>query len=216
MTEDRPVGAREAARRRVRAALAGAARTLVAENGYDDTTIEMIAERAGVSRRTFFRHFETKDAVLLHFYDELGDEIAAKILDQGDDVPAWIAVANAFAVIEEFLSLATDRVAHSQLARIIDDSPRLHAARNYRRRHNVERAARALLERESRAGREMSPLIASAVAGSAFSCLYSAEKVYLHDASADATDTFVTVATGLFEQIGLAQAYSLASAEAQG
>ncbi len=190
MTEERPIGAREAARRRVRGALAGAARTLVADNGYDETTIEMIAENAGVSRRTFFRHFETKDAVLLHYYDDLGQQIADAIATQPDELPPLVALTESFRVIEFFLQQDGERASQAQLARIVETSPRLHAARNHRRRHNVQLAAEALVTRERRAGRDLTPLAAAAIAGTAFSCLYAAEKVYLSDPSTEAVPLF--------------------------
>lgn len=41
-----------------------AALVLYAEQGYDQTTIEAIAERAGLTKRTFFRHFTDKREVL--------------------------------------------------------------------------------------------------------------------------------------------------------
>lgn len=39
--------------------------TLVLENGIDAVTVDMICEAAGVSQRTFFNYFKTKDAAIL-------------------------------------------------------------------------------------------------------------------------------------------------------
>lgn len=43
------------------AAIEAAAVDLVLELGYDAVTVDMICARAGVSQRTFFNHFKTKD-----------------------------------------------------------------------------------------------------------------------------------------------------------
>lgn len=45
----------------------------IAENGYASTTIEDITSRAGVSKKTFYEHFENKLACFLAAYD-LGSE----------------------------------------------------------------------------------------------------------------------------------------------
>ena len=51
-------------RQLVQDAIYDAAIDLFARKGFDETTVEQIAESAGVSRRSFFRYFETKDDLL--------------------------------------------------------------------------------------------------------------------------------------------------------
>lgn len=60
---DEPTGLRAQNRQRTTDDLAGAALRLFAEKGFENTTIDEIADAAGVSRRTFFRYFESKEAV---------------------------------------------------------------------------------------------------------------------------------------------------------
>ncbi len=49
---------------RSREAILDAALELFSEQGYDETPTEQVAERAGVSPRTFFRYFPTKESVV--------------------------------------------------------------------------------------------------------------------------------------------------------
>ncbi len=55
----------------VRDRIATAARELFAAQGYERTTVEAVAERAGVSRRTFFRHFRSKDDVIFPDHERI-------------------------------------------------------------------------------------------------------------------------------------------------
>jgi AcrR family transcriptional regulator len=48
-----------------------AALDLFAENGYEETTVAQIADRAGLNRATFFRHFADKREVLFGGEDKL-------------------------------------------------------------------------------------------------------------------------------------------------
>ncbi len=68
---------RSGAEARIR--LREAALELYLENGYDATTTAQIAERAGVTERTYFRHFADKREVLFDGTTRLTDVMVAAI-----------------------------------------------------------------------------------------------------------------------------------------
>lgn len=67
-------GKREKNKQRTREALEAAAWDLIAERGFDGTTVAAIAERVQVVERTFYRYFECKEAVLFGAWREQLDE----------------------------------------------------------------------------------------------------------------------------------------------
>ena len=56
--------------------LEAAALDLFVQNGYEETTVAQIADRAGLNRATFFRHFTDKREVLFGGEDVLADSFA--------------------------------------------------------------------------------------------------------------------------------------------
>ncbi|GAA1314562.1 TetR/AcrR family transcriptional regulator [Brachybacterium tyrofermentans] len=76
---DDRLGLRETKKRQTRLAMHRAAVELVAEHGFTPVTVEMIARRAGVSTRTFFNHWVTKDAAVLGVVPGESREIAASL-----------------------------------------------------------------------------------------------------------------------------------------
>ncbi|GGT20635.1 TetR family transcriptional regulator [Streptomyces chromofuscus] len=64
-------GSRAAAQRlKMRRELAAAAMELFATKGYEATTVDEIAAQAGVARRTFFRHFRSKEEAIFPDHDD--------------------------------------------------------------------------------------------------------------------------------------------------
>ncbi|TIC87720.1 TetR family transcriptional regulator [Nocardioides sp. GY 10113] len=63
MTEE--LGRREAHKAATRRALQDAATRLFAAQGFNGTTVQQIADAAGVTERTFFRYFGSKDELLV-------------------------------------------------------------------------------------------------------------------------------------------------------
>ena len=85
-----------------RSRLQEAALALYGERGYEETTVAEIAERAGLTKRTFFRYFADKREVLFWGSELLEQQMVAAI----EDAPA---PASALSLISAALDAAADR-----------------------------------------------------------------------------------------------------------
>jgi AcrR family transcriptional regulator len=82
-----------------RGRLAKAALTLYAEQGFEQTTAAEIARSAGLTERTFFRHFADKRDVLSYGSDELRDVLVRAVADAPPAAGAMDAVSSALQVV---------------------------------------------------------------------------------------------------------------------
>jgi AcrR family transcriptional regulator len=76
-----------------------AAMELYVERGFEQTTVAEIAERAGLTERTFFRHFSDKREVLFFGQDELRETFVSAVATAPDDAAPLEAVAAAVHVV---------------------------------------------------------------------------------------------------------------------
>ncbi|MFH8498463.1 TetR/AcrR family transcriptional regulator [Streptomyces coeruleorubidus] len=106
----KPAPLREQTRSVVRALLARTALELFAAKGYDDTTLEEIAAAAGVSKRTLFNYFRSKEDLALNGLSEQGELIAARLAERPADEDPWMSLRAAFRVLDEIETTAERRL----------------------------------------------------------------------------------------------------------
>lgn len=102
-----------------------AALELLAVRGFDDTSAEEIAAAAGISRRTFFRYFGTKNNIPFGNYAALLRELEQWLSSQPDDRPMFEVIVDA---VVRFNRVHTDGpVAHRERMELIMHTPALRA-----------------------------------------------------------------------------------------
>jgi AcrR family transcriptional regulator len=78
--------------------LAQAAFDLFGERGYEQTTVDEIAERAGLGRATFFRQYRSKEDVIFPDHDRLLEQVRDRLRSHSHD-SALAAVADAVRLV---------------------------------------------------------------------------------------------------------------------
>lgn len=135
---------------RTRQALVDAALNLVAAHGFDAITADEIAAAAGVSPRTFFRHFATKEQVLLFGEDDFVTSFTGVYLAQPPELDEVSAIAASFTVLAPGVSRLHHRIRlyHRALA----SSPVLRGQEQVHLDENVARVAEAIARRRQLSG----------------------------------------------------------------
>ncbi len=90
---------RDAAREAVRVEVQRHAWLLFSEQGFAATTVDQIAAAAGMSRRTFFRYFTSKDDLVLKRMLESTSDLERVLGSRPAEERAWPALRAAFDVI---------------------------------------------------------------------------------------------------------------------
>jgi AcrR family transcriptional regulator len=123
-----PIGERK--RRAIRGELSEVALRLLTERDFDSLTIDQIADAAGISRRTFFRYFASKEDVVFAFLDQWAVRLAADIVARPAEENPVAAVQNSF---RQLTAAYEDRAL--ALVRIVRETPSLREAERINREH---------------------------------------------------------------------------------
>lgn len=102
-----------------------AAFTLFEEQGFDETTMEQIAEAVGVGRRTLFRYFPSKNDIPWGQFDQSLRDFAEQLANMPSDVPVFEAVHQCVVAFNDFDGEALPQ--HRIRMRLILKTPTLQA-----------------------------------------------------------------------------------------
>ncbi|MFG1806195.1 TetR/AcrR family transcriptional regulator [Streptomyces sp. NPDC049040] len=126
-SRSRGSGLRELTRKTVRAQIAEQAIALFITQGFEETTVEQIATEVGMSARSVFRYFDTKEDMVVGSMQESGARLARMVADRPAEEDPWQALRGALGVV--LGAIAEDRDGALARARMFASTPSLRAAR---------------------------------------------------------------------------------------
>jgi AcrR family transcriptional regulator len=129
----------------VRQRLERAALELFTEHGYDQTTTAQIAARAGVTERTYFRHFADKREVLFASEEELREVTRQALANLPEDLEPLPALQRGFHGVVPLIE--RNRPLAERRARIIWAAPALREREQAKAAALVDLVAHALEDR---------------------------------------------------------------------
>ena len=143
---------RERKKQRTRDALLRAAVELFTTRGYEQTTVDDIAEAVDVSQRTFFRYFAGKEEAALALQELAVARFVEAVRERpADEAPLAAlrqAVLEGWDTLHEIIEAVVPVALYLRMYRVIESTPVLLAA-HLRRNMEIEEAmARVLAERE--------------------------------------------------------------------
>jgi AcrR family transcriptional regulator len=150
-TAPRP-GLRELKKQRTRDALLQAAFRLFTTKGYEQTTVDEIAEAVDVSQRTFFRYFASKEEAAF-FVTRIGESHILEAVRARPPAEAPFealrrAVLESWDTINETIEQIVPVDLHLRIYQVIESTPALLAAHLRRAAESEDQLARIIAERE--------------------------------------------------------------------
>lgn len=157
----------------MRAELAGLALGLFVERGYEETTVDDIAAAAGLSKRSFFRYFPSKEDVVFGDVEDLAGQVADAVGARPEGEAPW-------AVLHAVLGEWEERIHSAQpdpaVLRLIESTPALRA-RLHQKRDGMRQLVTAALR--ERPGAELDAFTADLLTACAAAALDAAGREWL-------------------------------------
>lgn len=159
---------------------------LFTRQGYEETTVAQIAREAGVSQRTLFRYFGTKEDLVGGSQERFVTLLTETVREQPADAGAWEALRAAF---KAALSLHASPEQALERLRLVHGTDSLRAAYLGKRVRCQEELLPLLESRLARSGADRGQ--ARAVVATAFACFDAATATWLEgDGQGDILDLY--------------------------
>ncbi|MER6420563.1 TetR family transcriptional regulator [Streptomyces sp. NPDC001137] len=143
---------RERKKQRTRDALLRAAVELFTTRGYEQTTVDDIAEAVDVSQRTFFRYFAGKEEAALALQElavaRFVEAVRERPADEAPMAALRQAVLEGWDTLHEIIEAVVPVALYLRMYRVIESTPVLLAAHLRRNEETEETIARVLAQRE--------------------------------------------------------------------
>jgi AcrR family transcriptional regulator len=191
MTEISPVPIRERTRRLAQSELTSVAQDLFVTQGYDGTTVDQIAAAAGMSKRTFFRYFPSKDDLVIGKYDLFADRMAEALDERPVDEPVWESLRRVFDITLDYVQDDHQRSRNEAMDEIVRSTPQLYA----RYLEKMQRVQQLLIGRVAvrLTGRDYDPSDPrpAAIVGAAFACMQAARQAWFASDRSEAFGSYL-------------------------
>lgn len=112
------------------ASIAACALLLFDQRGFNNVTVDEIAAAAGISRRSFFRYFPTKEDAVVGTHGPFGKKVVAAFTARPQGEGVWTSLRQAFEVIVE--KVTEDPESAARTMRVVEATASLRA-------HQVEK-----------------------------------------------------------------------------
>jgi AcrR family transcriptional regulator len=109
----------------VAASIAAIAMDLFDKNGFDGVTIDQIASASGISRRSFFRYFATKEDIVVAGHAAFGERIVEIVKARPRDENPWVSLRRGYDILVE--NVDRDPEGAARTMRIINSTASLRA-----------------------------------------------------------------------------------------
>jgi AcrR family transcriptional regulator len=149
---------------------------LFSEQGYERTTIAQIARESGISQRSLFRYFGTKEDLVCGDQQGLGELLKRVVQEQPAEVSAWDALRAGF---EAVLAEGNTTGQALELSRLIFDTPSLRSRYVEKRLRWQAELLPIITERLEADSGPDAELHARAIIATVFACVDTATELWV-------------------------------------